>query len=196
MVVDLLRDTDSLLLIIDVQTDFYAGRDDVNPRVFDGFVERAAWVTGLAEAFSVPTVVTEEDPDLNGHTVEAIASRLPTDTPRFDKRIFGAADDDAILSSIQALDRRTAILVGMETDVCVAHTAIGLRARGYRVAAVIDATFAPGQSHQHGLDRMRGSGIELISAKALYYEWARTVEASRAFRQAHPDLASPPGFSL
>ena len=39
-------------------------------------------------------------------------------------------------------------------------------------------------------------GIELISAKELYYEWLRDLPSVRAFDAAHPDLATPPGFSL
>ena len=39
-------------------------------------------------------------------------------------------------------------------------------------------------------------GVELLSAKELYYEWLRDLPSVRAFDAAHPDLATPPGFSL
>ena len=43
---------------------------------------------------------------------------------------------------------------------------------------------------------MISEGVELMSAKELYYEWLRDLPTVRAFDAAHPDLASPPGFSL
>ncbi len=59
-----------------------------------------------------------------------------------------------------------------------------------------DATFSPGAMQDHGLCHVRDAGAELRHAKGIYYEWIRTLEAARAFKLDHPDLASPPGFSL
>lgn len=84
----------------------------------------------------------------------------------------------------------------METDVCVAHSAIGLLDRGWRITVVSDATFSPGAMHDHGLRRICDAGGTVIHAKGVYYEWVRTLEAARAFEAANPELAEPPGFSL
>jgi nicotinamidase-related amidase len=112
------------------------------------------------------------------------------------KPVFGLADDPAILAAVKRTGRRTAVLVGMETDVCVAHSAIGLLDRGLRVAVVADATFSPGDMHAHGLRRIADAGATVIHAKGVYYEWIRTLEAARAFEAANPGLSEPPGFSL
>jgi nicotinamidase-related amidase len=88
------------------------------------------------------------------------------------------------------------VLVGMETDVCVTHSALGFVEQGRRVVVIHDAVFSAGVSHGHGLARLRQEGIELMSAKELYYEWLRDLPTVLAFDAAHPDLASPPGFSL
>ena len=88
------------------------------------------------------------------------------------------------------------MLAGLETDVCIAHSAISLRERGYHVAAVADALFSPGEAHRHGLDRLRSEGVQLLSAKELLYDWARTLAAVRALVAMHPELELPPGFSL
>ena len=110
--------------------------------------------------------------------------------------MFGAADQPDILAAIEATGRRTAVLVGLETDVCVAHSALGLLDRDFRVVVVDDATFSPGEMHEAGLRRIAAAGGELLHAKGVYYEWVRTLEAARAFERDHPDLAEPPGFSL
>ena len=191
----LLEQDDSVLLVIDAQSGFLpsAGADGTRAR---DVVARIAWLVGVAAALEVPIVVTEEQPERNGPTVRAIADQLPPATPVLTKPVFGLADVAEILAAIDASGRRTAVLVGAETDVCVAHSALGLLDRDYRVAVVADATFSPGTMHEHGLRRIADAGGTVIHAKGVYYEWLRTVDVATAFRQAHPELADPPGFSL
>ena len=59
-----------------------------------------------------------------------------------------------------------------------------------------DALFSPGAAHGHGIDRLLANGIELLSAKEVFYDWTRTLADARAFVRDHPELADPPGFSL
>ena len=185
----LLQRGDSLLVVVDAQAGFLSsGADDV--------VARIGWLVGVAAALDVPIVVTEEQPDRNGPTDPAIAERLPPGTPVLTKPVFGLADVPEILAAVAATERRTAVLVAAETDVCVAHSALGLLDRDVRVAVVADATYAPGSMHDHGLRRIAEAGGVVIHAKGVYYEWLRSVEAATAFRGAHPELADPPGFSL
>ena len=63
------------------------------------------------------------------------------------------------MAAINTTGRKTAILVGLETDVCVAHSARGLLQEGYQVAVVADATGAPGKAHEYDLDRMKQAGV-------------------------------------
>jgi hypothetical protein len=35
-----------------------------------------------------------------------------------------------------------------------------------------------------------------MHCKGVYYDWARTLKAARAFQTDNPQLASPPGFPL
>jgi nicotinamidase-related amidase len=179
---------ESLLIVVDAQPGFGAAASDVTARI--------SWLVAVAAALDVPVVVTEEDPDRNGPTDAVIRDRLPAGTPVLTKPVFGLADVPAILDAVEATGRRTAVLAGMETDVCVSHSALGLLDRGYAVAVVADATFSPGAAHEHGLRRSAEAGATVIHAKGVYYEWVRTLEAARAFERAHPDLAQPPGFRL
>jgi nicotinamidase-related amidase len=179
-------------LVIDAQPGFHRVADDPAAVV----VSRIAWLVGVAAALDVPIVATEEDAARNGPTELAISKRFPAGTPVLDKPVFGLADDPTIRAAVEGSARRTAVLTGMETDVCVAHSAIGLLDRGWRVAVVSDATFSPGAMHEHGLRRIGDAGGTVIHAKSVYYEWVRTLESARAFETANPDLAEPPGFSL
>jgi nicotinamidase-related amidase len=193
----LLDRDDSVLIVVDAQPRFAPAEEQVEgaPPGAD-VVARIAWLVGVAAAQGVPVVVTEEDPDLNGRTHASIAGGLPPDTPVLTKWTFGLADVPAILDAVEATGRRSAIIAGMETDVCVAQSALGLLDRGYRVAVVGDATFSPGAMHEHGLRRIADAGGSVIHAKGVHYEWVRTVDAARAFKRDHPELADPPGFRL
>jgi len=172
----LLDADDSVLCVIDVQPHFVgklAETDGGAP-----FLQRVVWVTALASALGIPTVVTEEEPDRNGPTLAEIVERLPDPTPRYPKPTFGLADVPAIMAAVEATGRHTAVLAGMETDVCVAHSALGLLDRGYRVVVVRDAVLAPGSAHEDGIERMRAAGATMIGTKGLFYEWARTVDTA------------------
>jgi nicotinamidase-related amidase len=195
--VSLIRRDDSVLLVIDTQEGFYrSDRLDVDRPAFDLFIERVAWVAGLARSLDLPVVVTEEDPGTNGPTSPRVLARLAAGATVITKPIFGAADNPPILAALEAAERPTVVIAGLETDVCVAHSALSLAERGYGVAAVVDALFSPSAAHEHGLARLRAEGVQLLSAKELFYDWVRTVDDARAVVAANPELATPPGFSL
>jgi nicotinamidase-related amidase len=106
---------------------------------------------------------------------------MPTGTVEHDKMVFGLSGQTDILEAVAATGRRTAILAGLETDVCVAQSAIGLLERGYRVAVVADACASPQQGHEYGLRRMRDAGVTVTSSKGLFFEWVRDVRRCHDF---------------
>ena len=189
----LLDRDDSVLIIVDAQPGF-SGIDDDAAAARSRAV--AGWLVGVAAALGVPIVVTEEDAESNGPTDPLIAARLPAGTPILAKPVFGLAAVPEILAAVEATGRRTAVLAGAETDVCVTHSAVGLHDHGFRVAVVVDAAFSPGEMHEHGLRQLRDAGVEMRHAKGVYYEWVRTLRSARTFAEDHPDLADPPGFRL
>lgn len=188
---------DCVFVIIDAQPGFYGPeRSDVDRDAHTAALARAAWVTGIAAALDVPVVVTEEDAATNGPTASQIVAGLPAGTPVFDKVVFGADGNPEIDDAVRGHGRGTVVLVGTETDVCVAHSAVGWRGAGLRAVVVHDAVYSAGAGHRNGLNRLWQEGVELLSAKEVYYEWLRTLPAVRDFDAHHPELASPPGFSL
>jgi nicotinamidase-related amidase len=183
---------DSMLCVVDVQPGFV----DKIAEGREPFVQRVVWVAALANALGVPTVVTEEEPDRNGATLPEILERLPDPTARYTKPTFGLADVPQIMAAVEATGRLTAVLVGMETDVCVAQSALSLLDRDYRVVVVRDAVMAPGDAHDDGLERLRAAGVSLIGAKGLFYEWARTVDVARKLDDHLASVPVPNGLTL
>lgn len=188
---------DSCLLVIDMQSDFYRqDRSDVDRPALDTVFETGAWVAAVARSLGVPTIVTEEDAATNGSTTAVVAEQLGESAQVLAKRAFAAPDNPTILEAIESTDASTMVLIGMETDICVAHSALRLHELGKRVAVVHDALYSPGNAHANGLSRLRAAGIELLSAKELLYDWLPTLDQIREFRRTNPASSRPPGFSL
>ena len=169
----LLDRDDSVLVVVDAQPGFLAPEAEAA-------VERMAWLVAVAVRLGVPVVVTEEEPERNGPTDVRVADRLPAGTPVLRKPTFGLAGTPEILEAVRATGRATAVVVGCETDVCVAQSAIGLRAEGFACVVVEDATYSPGEMHERGLARVAGEGVGRNHAKGVTYEWLRTVDDAHA----------------
>jgi nicotinamidase-related amidase len=189
----LLARDDSVLVVVDAQpgffrNDWFAEEDTVAAQ---SALDRAAWLVAVATRLEIPVVVTEEEPERNGSTEPLISERLPPGAPVLRKGVFGLAGEPEILAALRATGRGTAVVVGCETDVCVAQSAIGLHESGFGCVVVEDATFSPGEMHARGLERLAAAGVALNHAKGVTYEWLRTVDdAHRAF--GDPGLPAAP----
>jgi nicotinamidase-related amidase len=187
----LVDSADSVLVVIDAQEGFFG--DGLQPSDAERgrqALARMTWLIKVARRLGVPAVITEEDPERNGATFESIAAVFPEEAAIV-KPTFGLTGTPPIVDRIERTGRNTAVLVGFETDVCVAQSAIGLKERGMRVVVVEDAVFSPGEMHRRGLERIVAEGAELNHCKGLAYEWARTLEKSRLVLR-DPDLGDAP----
>ena len=159
------------------------------PGVAAAMLARMIWLTRAADLLGVPIIATLEEESANGPLLPALAGHLPKATPCLDKRHFGLAGQADILAAVRATGRSHAVLVGMETDVCVAQSALGLLDQGFAVAAVSDACFSPHGFHDAGLKRMAEAGAALITTKALHFEWAGDLATHYRLKNA---LGAPP----
>jgi nicotinamidase-related amidase len=189
----LLDRDDCVLVVVDAQPGFlqepWFSEQDV--AAAEETLGRLVWLVAVASRLSIPVIVTEEEPEHNGSTDARVRDRLPPSTAAFAKRTFSAAATPEILAAVRATGRGTAVVVGCETDVCVAQSAIGLAASGMDVVVVDDATFSPGEMHARGLDRLASAGIPRNHAKGVTYEWLRTVDEAHAVLQ-RSGLPAPP----
>jgi nicotinamidase-related amidase len=182
---------DSLLIVVDIQPSFVKkeNKNEPNP-----LLQRMCWVIKVANWLGVPLIVTAEDIHRTGYISDEVAEILPSDTKIYNKMTFGLAAQPDILEAVRQTQRKTAVIIGYETDVCVTHSALGLMDLGYRVAVVADATGSPGGAHHIGLERIRHAGGIILSAKSLYYEWVRTVTKALAFEDT--GIETPEGIVL
>jgi nicotinamidase-related amidase len=182
-----------VLVVVDVQPGFLARAwfSDEDAEAARAALDRAAWLVALAARLGIPIVVTEEEPERNGAVHPDVAERLPAGTPVLRKPTFDLAGTPELLAAVRTTGRGTAVVVGCETDVCVAQSAIGLHEQGFGCVVVADATFSPGEMHARGLDRLSAAGIACNHAKGVTYEWLRTVEHAHAVL-GDPALPPPP----
>ncbi len=188
----LLEADDSVLIVIDIQNAFL---DKLPLQESERLLSRACWLIAVAQWKQIPIVVTAEEIHKQPLAPKLVQS-LPAGAPLFDKASFGLARQPDILAAVGQTGRKTTVLIGLETDVCVAQSAIGLIEQGYRVAVVADATGTPAHGQEIGLNRMRNAGAVIVSTKGLFYEWMRTVETVNRFHRECPNMRDPGGIVL
>ena len=189
----LLERADSVFVVVDVQPGFLA-RDwfsEADVAAARTALDRVVWLVALAARLGLPIVVTEEEPERHGATDPLVVERLPAEAPVLRKPTFGLAGTPEILDAVRGTGRGTAVVVGCETDVCVAQSAIGLHEQGFDCVVVADATFSPGEMHVRGLERLAAAGVVCNHAKGVTYEWLRSVHDAHAVL-GEPGLPTPP----
>lgn len=186
----LIKADDCILIAIDIQDAFL---EKLTSLQAEELIRRACWLINVAKWLNIPIVVTAEDMADLGTVHSSIKDCLSNESIH-DKMTFGLAEQADILNAIQETKRKSCVLIGLETDVCVAQSALGLMQKGYQVIVVADATGSPNKAHKAGLKRMQRAGALIIQTKALYYEWIRTVEKAKAFKLAFPKLSSADSF--
>ena len=176
---------DSVLVVIDIQDSFLLKYDDA---VGKPLLEKVVWLLKITGHLNVPVVAMAEDIDNTGNLNQSILDALPDDVKVHNKNAFGLAGNTEILADVEATRRNTAILVGTETDVCVAQTALGLMECGYRVVVLKDAIATTVGDEETGLNRMRDAGAAISSVKAITYEWLRSAQHTTEFFEKFPEL--------
>ena len=182
----------SCVVVIDVQQYF------LDKLPLDGrapLVARIAWLIKLARVLDIPIIATAEDIAKDGPLVPEIAGALPAGTAVHDKVVFGLCGQPSILGDVKKSGRSEFILVGLETDVCVAHSAIGLLGQDFRVAVIEDATASPPPYHDSGIRRLSAAGAVITTVKGIYYEWVRDL-ATVNHTRPQINLPLPPGLTL
>jgi nicotinamidase-related amidase len=182
----------SCLVVIDVQQ-FFLDKLPANQRL--PLVSRIAWLTRVAKVLGVPIIATAEDIANNGSLVGEVSTELPSGTTVHDKMVFGLTGQPSILDDVRSTGRSEFVLVGLETDVCVAQSALGLIDLGYRVVVISDATASPEPHHEIGIQRIRAAGAVITSVKGIYYEWLRDLATMQRVRN-QLEIALPPSMTL
>jgi nicotinamidase-related amidase len=132
---NILNRDESFLIVVDIQQRLHDAMEDA---VRETFLKNSIILIEAAHACGMPIVVSEQYPKGLGKTIDMIETHI-RDIPRHEKLSFSCYRDLNIKNVIASLDRRTALICGIEAHVCVMQTALDLLAEGYGVAVPSDA---------------------------------------------------------
>lgn len=164
---------DAVILLLDHQTGLFQTVKDVP------VAELRANTIGLAkigELANAPIIYTASEPNgPNGPIMEELDAykSYAQYVPR--KGEISAWDNADFVKSVEATGRKTLIMAGVWTSVCVAFPALQAQADGYKVYFVTDASGDPSAlASQTTIARLSQAGVIPVSTNAVLCEFQRT----------------------
>lgn len=164
---NLLGASRSCLCVIDVQEKLLPAVDAEG-----NIVRRIKKLIAAAKEMQVDCVATEQYPEKLGGTVSELQSELTT---VLTKRMFSVRECYFGFAPLWESGRRTMVLCGIETHVCILQSAFDLLAAGWDVHIVVDAVGSRhAWDHQAAIERMRQAGIKMVTTEMVMFEWCET----------------------
>ena len=169
----LLDSTDTAFLLLDHQSGLFQNVKDIS------VAELRANTTALSKLAAlqkIPVITTASVPDgPNGPLMPEIHEAAPHAiyVPR--KGEVNAWDNAQFVKTVRETGKKTLIIAGVWTSVCVMFPALDAKAAGYKVYAVMDASGDPSEmASRTTLARFAQAGVIPTSANAVLCEMHRT----------------------
>lgn len=163
---DLDRDN-AALLIVDIQERLVPV---MKPDIREGVFKNCGHLIELSKMLNIPIVLTEQYPRGLGPTVNEIEEQLPVYQP-IEKLTFSCCEEPNFLNEIKKLNKKSIILTGMETHICVLQTCIGLLKEGFHVHLVRDAVCSREKENwKTGVEFMRDSGAVVTCTETVLFQ--------------------------
>src|SRR5262245_46182475 len=174
---------DTALLLLDHQTGLFQTVKDITVAELRANVIA---LTRIATLLNIPIITTASVPDgPNGPIMPEIAKLAPQANYVPRQGQVNAWDNDLFVKAVRQPGKKTLIMAGVWTSVCVMFPALDAKAAGFNVYAVMDASGDPTlMVSQTTLARFVQSGIVPTSTNAVICElhrtWARPEAAEIA----------------
>lgn len=127
----------------------------------------------LGAELDIPHLVTSTMEDQIGTNIRDVQETAPKAYASRIKRggTLNCFLDPAFAAATKALGRKSLILAGLTTDICLFHTAVGAVKAGYTVTVVGDACGSmTAMADQLTFDRLRGLGVDVVGANQALTE--------------------------
>lgn len=156
---------DAIFLIVDIQEKLAAVMTEK-----DRVVRNNLHLIELAKMISMPVMVTEQYSKGLGPTVPEVREALPSYRP-VEKITFDCCSQPAFLAELKAHKKKSVILTGMETHICVLQTCIGLLKAGIMVHVVQDAICSrTTENWKAGTGFMRDAGAVVTCTETVLFQ--------------------------
>lgn len=167
----LLRNHDTSILVIDMQTRLLPAIDD-NVTL----VETAKRFLQAARLLDIPVCATEHWAEKIGETSPDVSEHIDH---VFHKTHFDATQEHGF-QSFMPHKRHRVVLIGVEAHICVLQTGLGLKQIGFEPVLASDAIGSRRPSdRQAALDRWAHHGLEAVSTEMALFEWMQTPAHGR-----------------
>ena len=191
----LLDPSDTVILLLDHQSGLFQTVKDISIAELRSNVTLMAKIATLLK---IPVITTASEPNgPNGPLMPEIHQFAPhaVYVPR--KGEVNAWDNDDFVRTVRATGRKTLVMAGVWTNVCVMFPALDAKAAGFKVYAVIDASGDPSElASRTTLARFTQAGVIPTSANAVLSEMHRTwnrpeaAELAKLYALATPHYAA------
>jgi nicotinamidase-related amidase len=169
----LLDPNDTVMLLLDHQTGLFQTVKDVPVAELRN---NAIALANIAQLGGAPIITTASEPNgPNGPLMEELEAlgSIAQYVPR--KGEVSAWDNADFVKAVEATGRKTLVIAGVWTSVCVAFPALQAKADGYKVYFVTDASGDPSvMASQTTLARLTQAGIIPVSTNTVLCEFQRT----------------------
>jgi nicotinamidase-related amidase len=151
-------------------------------------VNNLAGLASSAKALDVPIILTTVGADggpLKDPVIKGLTDVIPDVTP-IDRVSTNAWQD--IRQTVEATGRRTLLIAGLWTEVCLAQTAVSAMAEGYRVFFVSDCSGGMSlEAHEDAKSRLVQAGATPINWIAIICEWTPDFTSQERY-QVYPPV--------
>ncbi len=173
---------DCLLLLVDIQAVMLEPCDEASR-----LKKNAAALLEIAGIFDIPVIFTVHNSEkLGGFLPELVAKVIQPKV--LNKLEFSSFENEAIAEAVMASERRTLLVAGLETHVCIFHTAAHAIRLGYRVHVAADAVASRSRFNwEIGLRRLENAGAVISSTEMMIFELLNRAGTSE-FRALLPLL--------
>ena len=175
----LINPADTVLLLLDHQAGLFQVVKDIEVAQLRA---NTTMLAKLATLMRLPVITTASVPEgPNGPLMPEIHEAAPhaVHVPR--RGEVNAWDNALFVKTVRETGRKTLIMAGVWTSVCVMFPALDAKAAGYNVYAVIDASGDPSEiASRTTVARFAQAGIVPTSANAVLCELQRTWNRSDA----------------
>ncbi len=144
--------------------------------------DRSLFLVQIASLLQIPVLATEQNPERLGKISSEYLSFLSE--PPIPKMSFACTGEPHFLGALVRTERKQAVLVGVETHICVALTANQLLEDGFDVVVCPDAVSARSmERHKLGMERIRDAGAIPAHTESVAYDWLESADNPQ-FRNA------------
>jgi nicotinamidase-related amidase len=190
----LLDPTDTALLLLDHQAGLFQTVKDIE---IAQLRTNTIMLAKLAAMMQIPLITTASMPDgPNGPLMPEIHEAAPhaIHVPR--KGEVNAWDNQLFVQKVHETGKKTLIMAGVWTSVCVMFPALDAKAAGFKVYAVIDASGDPSEmASRVTIARFAQAGIIPTSANAVLCEVQRTWNRPEADEIAKLYCMTAPNYA-